>query len=80
VSEETREYWRNSDAVAALFRSLDKRFKVVLAAIGVFNGANSLTLNYNQLYAVTLEANPVSWAQWFRQRDFLSSLCSCRVV
>jgi len=47
------------DAVTAPLRSLDKRFKVVLAAIGVYNGANSLTLNYNRLYAVALGANPV---------------------
>ena len=47
------------DAVTTPLRSLDKRFKVVLAAIGMYNGANSLTLNYNQLYAVALGANPV---------------------
>jgi MFS family permease len=54
-----RELAKIYDAVTAPLRSLDKRFKVVLAAIGVYNGANSLTLNYNQLYAVTLGANPV---------------------
>jgi len=47
------------DVVTTPLKRLDKRFKVVLVAIGMYNGANSLTLNYNQLYAVALGANPV---------------------
>jgi len=64
------------DAVTAPLRSLDKRFKVVLATIGVYNGTNSLTLNYNQLYAVALGANPVELGSLNSIGSMISSVVS----
>ncbi len=40
-------------------RSLDKRFKVMLIAIGLYSWASNLTSKYNQLYITALGANPL---------------------
>lgn len=63
------------DIVTSL-KNLDKRFKVVLAAIGVYNGANSLTLNYNQLYAVALGASPLELSSLNSVGSVISSAIS----
>lgn len=47
------------EEIAKPIKDLDKRFKVLLASIGLFDWANSFTAGYNQLYAVSLGANPV---------------------
>ncbi len=57
-------------------KNLDKRFKVVLAAIGIYNGANSLTLNYNQLYTVALGANPIELSSLNSVGSVISSAVS----
>ncbi|MEM2929542.1 MAG: MFS transporter [Thermoproteota archaeon] len=62
--------------IATPLKRLDKRFKVVLAAIGVYNGANSLTLNYNQLYAVALGANPIELSSLNSVGSVISSAVS----
>ncbi|MEM0458833.1 MAG: MFS transporter [Thermofilaceae archaeon] len=41
------------------FRGLDKRYKVILAATGLYNWAASLPATYLQIYTVQLGANPV---------------------
>ncbi len=41
------------------FRKLDRRIKVLYAFIGVHVGHQQLSLQYNQLYATALGANPV---------------------
>ena len=38
---------------------LDRRFKVMLVAIGLYSWASNLTLKYNQLYATALGADPL---------------------
>ena len=45
--------------LVSFFKSLDRRFKVMLVAIGLYNWSNNLSLQYNQLYAVSLGADPV---------------------
>lgn len=40
-------------------KELDRRFKVILVAIGAYNWASNLTMSYNQLYAIALGASPV---------------------
>jgi len=46
-------------ALLSFFRGLDRRFKVMLVAIGFYSWTNSLPSQYNQLYATALGANPV---------------------
>jgi MFS family permease len=45
--------------VSKFFKNLDKRFKVMLIAVGLYNWILGLTSQYDQLYAVALGANPV---------------------
>ncbi len=40
-------------------RNLDRRFKVMLGAIGLYNWTRSLPVQYDQLYVTTLGANPL---------------------
>lgn len=47
------------NAVLRPLRELDKRSRVMFAAIGAYNWANNLSMNYNQLYAVALGADPI---------------------
>ncbi|MEM1569894.1 MAG: MFS transporter [Candidatus Bathyarchaeia archaeon] len=41
------------------FKRLDRRFKILLASIGLHTWSSSLPSQYNQLYAVSLGANPI---------------------
>ncbi|MBS7611999.1 MFS transporter [Candidatus Bathyarchaeota archaeon] len=41
------------------FKRLDRRFKILLASIGLHTWSSSLPSQYSQLYAVALGANPV---------------------
>ncbi|MEM2057388.1 MAG: MFS transporter [Thermoproteota archaeon] len=67
------------EGIVTPLKSLDRRFKAVLAAIGVYNGANSLTLNYNQLYAVGLGANPLELGSLNSVGSVISSVVSIPV-
>lgn len=64
------------DTIVAPFKRLDKRFKVMLTGIGVYNWANGLTLNYNQLYAVALGANPIELSSLNSVGSVISSAIS----
>ncbi|MEM2922171.1 MAG: MFS transporter, partial [Candidatus Bathyarchaeia archaeon] len=55
---------------------LDRRFKVVLAAIGAYNWAYNLSLNYNQLYAIALGASPIELSSLNSVGAIVSSLIS----
>jgi len=46
-------------AVSIFFKTLDKRFKVMLVATGLYNWTSSLSRQYDQLYATDLGANPI---------------------
>jgi MFS family permease len=43
----------------SFLRNLDRRFKVMLGAIGVYNWTRSLPAQYDQLYVTALGANPL---------------------
>lgn len=45
--------------VSGFLNNLDRRFKVMLVAIGMYSWANDLPAKYNQLYVTALGANPV---------------------
>jgi len=45
--------------ISKFFKNLDRRFKVMLIAVGLYNWIRGLTSQYDQLYAVALGANPV---------------------
>ena len=47
------------NVISKFFRNLDRRFKVMLLAVGLYNWIRGLTSQYDQLYAVALGANPV---------------------
>jgi MFS family permease len=58
---------RTYRALIAFIRGLDRRFKLMVAAMGIHQLSLNLPANYNQLYVVGLGANPV-------ELGFLSSL------
>lgn len=45
--------------ISEFLKNLDRRFKVMLVAIGLYSWANNLPSQYNQLYVTALGANPV---------------------
>jgi len=45
--------------ISDFFRNLDRRFKVMLVAIGLYSWANDLPAKYSQLYVTGLGANPL---------------------
>jgi len=47
------------EAISNFLKGLDKRFKVMLVAIGLYSWANNLPAKYNQLYITSLGANPL---------------------
>jgi MFS family permease len=64
------------DAFLGSLKSLDRRFKVVLAAVGAFNWANNLPLNYSQIYAVALGASPMELSSLNSVGGVVSALIS----
>jgi len=46
--------------VFSFFKRLDRRFKVLLASIGVLSWSSGLSSQYNQLYATFLGADPIN--------------------
>ncbi len=47
------------EIIFGFYRNLDRRFKIVVAAIGIYSWANDLPAKYNQLYVTALGANPL---------------------
>jgi len=47
------------NVIPNFFRSLDRRFKVMLVAVGFYSWVSGLSSQYNQLYAAALGADPV---------------------
>jgi len=48
-----------SNGISRFIKNLDRRFKVMLIAVGLYNWIRGLTSQYDQLYAVALGANPI---------------------
>ncbi|MCX8161833.1 MAG: MFS transporter, partial [Candidatus Bathyarchaeota archaeon] len=65
--------------VVDFVRSLDKRFKLMVAAMGVHQLAFNLPANYNQLYVVGLGANPVELGFLSSLGGFISSIVSAPI-
>jgi len=66
-------------ATLNFLNGLDKRFKIILATIGLYNWASSLTSNYNQLYTVALGADPIELGSLNSISGFVSSIISAPI-
>jgi MFS family permease len=60
--------------VLKFFRELDRRIKVLYTFIGIHQTHRQLTLQYNQLYATALGADPVELGTLNSIRSVVSSL------
>lgn len=65
--------------VVDFVKGLDKRFKLMVAAMGVHQLAFNLPANYNQLYVVGLGANPVELGFLSSLGGFISSIVSAPI-
>jgi len=68
--------------ISSFLRRLDRRFKVLLVSIGLYNWSTSLPSQYNQLYAIALGANPIELGSLESIGGVVSSIffCSSRLA
>jgi len=64
------------EMLLSFFRGLDRRFKVMLVAIGFYSWTSRLPSQYNQLYATALGANPVELGSLNSLGGLVNSLIS----
>ena len=63
-------------AISDFFKEMDKRFKTMLAAIGLHSWNSNLPMQYNQLYVTALGANTVELGSLSGLGGIVNSLVS----